>query len=163
MPLGMRGEGVMVDVVPLSVRVLRVSPEGSSAAAAGALPDGAGARTIVVLNRGWAARALVPEARRLAAEGERSIVLVYVVPSRRRPRRLWLWLGRRTIRRVLGPHGSSMATVLTVSRSVIAGVGLVASATGGEVVVRLGDARRDAELRTRCIPRLALDPARPGS
>jgi hypothetical protein len=116
-------------------------------------------QSIVVLNRGWGSRELLPEARELADAGDRTIILLYVVRMRRRPRRVWLWHGRRVIRRALGASGPRLATSLTLSRSIAAGVGMVAAATGGSVMIRLGDADRDAELRTRCIPRLAVDVA----
>jgi hypothetical protein len=114
--------------------------------------------TIVVLNRGWGARTLLPEARRRAAAGECATVLIYVVRERRRPRRAWLWHARRTLRRAVGPDGSVLATSLTLSRSVVAGVGLVAAGTGGAVMVRADDARREAELHDGHIPRLSVDP-----
>ena len=125
--------------------------------------DGSLAWSIVVLNRGWGARTLLPEARLLAEAGDRAIMLVYVVGRRRRPRRAWLWHGRRAIRRAVGTRPPALATSLTLAESVIAGLGLAAAATGGSVMIRLGDSRHDAELRAKGIPRLALDhrPERP--
>ncbi len=120
------------------------------------------ASTIIVLNRGWGARTLLPEAGRLADRGDRAIMLVYVVGMRRRPRRAWLWHGRRVIRRALGPSGSTVASSLLCSETVTTGAGLAAVATGGVVMIRLGDVNREAELRARGIAHSALDVVRPG-
>ena len=123
--------------------------------------DGAADRpvawTIVVLNRGWGARELLPDARAMADAGEGAVMLVYVVGARWRPRRLWLRHGRGVIRRALGPGGPGRAISLTVCASVVAGVALAADASGGLVLIRLGDARREAELRSRRISRIAVD------
>lgn len=85
-------------------------------------------------------------------------MLVYVVSERRRPRRAWLWLARRTLNRAVGRGGPALATCLTLSRSVTAGVGLVAAGTGGAVMIRLGDTRREVELRDKRIPQFPVDP-----
>ena len=113
--------------------------------------------TIVVLNRGWGARSLLPEACRRAAAGEGAIMATYVVGERLRPRRAWIWHARRVLLRALGPGGPALATSLTVARSVAAGVGLVAEGTGGAVMIRLGDARREAQLREGGIRSVPVD------
>jgi nucleotide-binding universal stress UspA family protein len=124
--------------------------------------------TIVVLNRGWGASCLLPEARRRADAGEAAAMLVYVVAERRRPRRAWLWHARRTLRRAVGSGGPALATSLTLARSVAAGVGLVAQGTGGAVMIRPGDARHEAQLAERRIRPLPVDtdaaamPSNPG-
>jgi nucleotide-binding universal stress UspA family protein len=122
--------------------------------------------TIVVLNRGWGASSLLPEARRRADAGEAAAMLVYVVGERRRPRRAWLWHARRTLRRAVGSGGPALATSLMLARSVAAGVGLVAQGTGGVVMIRPGDARREAQLAERRIRPLPVDtdaPAMPSN
>lgn len=120
-------------------------------------PDVPVAWTIVVLNRGWGARELLPDARAMADAGDGAVMFVFVVGTRWRPRRVWLRYGRRLIRRALGPGGPGRATSLTVSPSVLSGVALAADATGGLVMIRLGDVRREADLRSRRISRFAVD------
>lgn len=116
--------------------------------------------TVLVLNRGWGGRDLLPEARRWADEGDGAVMLVYVVGLRRRPRRLWLWQGRRVLRRALGEGGPARATSLTLAKTVLTGVALAVDATGGLVMIQLGDRRRDAELGAHRISRIALDVGR---
>lgn len=105
---------------------------------------------------------LLPEARRLADVGDRRILLVYVVGMRRRPRRAWLWHGRRVVVHALGPSGPSVATSLMCSETVTKGVGLAAVATGGAVMIRSDDVGREGELRASRIAHFALDVIRPG-
>jgi len=119
--------------------------------------------TIVVLNRGWGASSLLPEARRRADAGEAAAILVYVVGERWRPRRAWLWHARRTLRRAVGSGGPALATSLTLARSVAAGVGLVAQGTGGTVLIRPGDARREAQLAERRVRPLPVDADAPAT
>ena len=118
--------------------------------------------TIIVLNRGWGARTLLPAARRLADLGDRPIMLVYVVGMRRRPRRAWQWHGRRVILHALGPSGPSVASSLMRSATVTKGVRLAAVATGGTVMIRRGDVQREGELRAMRIATFAVDVVRPG-
>jgi hypothetical protein len=107
------------------------------------------------------ARRLLPEACRRAAVGEPAIMATYVGRERLRPRRAWIWHARRVLLCALGPGGPVLATSLTVARSVAAGVGLVADGTGGAVMILLGDARREAQLREGGIRSFPVDPDGP--
>jgi len=113
--------------------------------------------TIVVVNHGWGGPALWDQARRRARGGDGATMLLYVVREGRHPRRVWLGHARRALQHAVGAGGAGLASSLLVSRSVLEGVRLVASGTGGAVAIRLGDSRHQAQLSELHVPYVLVD------